>query len=109
MKINQLINAADASVSQTSVPLNLGDFRDYCITVSFSSATAAGTLKLQGSILTAGPYFDIPGSSQTVNGATTQDYGWDGHDAGYVFVKIVWTPSGGTGTLSANSAYKEEK
>lgn len=105
-----LLSAADASVSQTSAPAIVDHAWGYAIQAVITG-TAAGTLKLQGSC-DAGPnanfqaandpyvvnWTDIANSSQPVTGAGTVAY--DVVKSAYPWVRVVYTASSGTGTIS---------
>lgn len=83
------------------------------ITAVWTGGTAAGTLKLQVSndmvkpndIVGGDPavnvvnWVDYTGSSTNVAGAG--NFGWNMAFQGYYWVRLVYTPSGGAGTINA--------
>ena len=104
MKNIALISAANAAVNQTSVPIRLSDLTTYSIQVTFSSGTLNGTLTLEVSNDNTN-YSLLSSSSQTV--ASGVSHMWTVNNAGYDYVRVVWTASSGTGTLSAAAFLKE--
>ncbi len=100
----QLLSAADASVTQTSVPMQISGQLYYGVQVMFSSGTLGGAVKLVGSI-DGTNYGDIQGSSQAVVAGAGVIY--SATAAGYLWVKAVWTPTGGTGTVTVLGCVKE--
>lgn len=106
--------AANATVK----PLWLGHISDYSIQLVFTG-TPAGTFKLQASVDAGSPsaqgdaakysavvnWTDVPSSSQVVAAAGTVM--WNIVDAGYNWVRVVYTDggTGGTGTLTSARAY----
>lgn len=105
MKIIQLINASNAGSNFTSVQYDLGDLKDYAISVQFSSGTLNGTLTLQAANDTAETPITIPGSSQAI--ASGAGHLWTVSGSGYRYVNVVWTSTSGTGTLSSKLVAKE--
>lgn len=110
--VNEVIfNALDGSVNQTSVPLIVDHSWGYAIQLVITG-TVAGTVKLQGSC-DPGPnanfqaandtqavnWTDIANSSLPITGAGTLTY--DVVKTAYPFVRVVYTASSGTGTISA--------
>lgn len=106
MKLNDLFTAIDAGSSQTSPALDLGDYFNVGITISFSSGTLNGTLKLQGSVDNS-TWVDVPSSSQSVVAGDAHMYAIV--SATYRFVRIVYTASSGTGTMTAKTVIKETR
>lgn len=112
MRINNevLFSSADSSVSQTSPALLLEHVVNFAIQVVFTGAPS-GTLKLQASCDYGRPdasfnissqvtnWGDITGSSTVVATAGTITYNFE--DCGFTWVRLVWTPTGSVGTLSA--------
>lgn len=99
-----LISAANAAVNQTSVPLRLNDLTTYSIQVDFSSGTLGGTLALEVSN-NGSTWSALTGSSQVV--ASGVSHLWTVQGAGYDYVRVTWTASAGTGTLSSVAFLKE--
>jgi hypothetical protein len=104
MKTYQLISAANAAVNQTSVPIRLADLTTYSVQVTFSSGTLNGTLALEVSN-DATNYSALAGSSQAVSSGVS--HLWTVNNAGYDYVRVTWTATSGTGTLSATAFLKE--
>jgi hypothetical protein len=110
--VNEVIfAAADASVTQTSAPLIVDHSWGYAIQAVFTGTTT-GTLKLQGSCdpgpnanfqAANDPYVvdwtDIANSGAPVTGAGTVTY--DVVKTAYPWVRLVYTPASGTGTITA--------
>lgn len=104
----------DLSVAQDLKPVWLGHIMHYSIQLAFSG-TPAGTFKLQasndaGRINAADSdnqapishWTDIADSSITV--AAAGDCLWQVENVGYNWVRVVWTPSAGTGSLTSARA-----
>lgn len=104
MKEALLIDAANAALTQTSVPFDLGDLLNYSVQCSFSSGTLNGSLVLQGS-LDGTTYGDVDNTAKTVTSGGAVIYSVD--TAGYRYVKVKWTNTSGTGTISAKIFIKE--
>lgn len=104
MKEALLISAADASVTVTSVPFFLGDLINYSLQNTFSSGTLNGTLLLQGSLDNV-TYGDIDNTTKTVTSGGAVIYSVEG--AGYAWVRIKWTNTSGTGTITSKIYVKE--
>ena len=107
MKEFLLFNAVDASGTQTSVPMPLGDLDRYAAEVEFSSGTLNGTLTLEAKIKDSSSWKTVLNSSQAVvSGAS---HLWSVDNGEYVFVRIKWVASSGTGTITANGVVKENR
>lgn len=101
-----MISAGVATSSYTSNPYYLAGLFRYSIHVKFSDAGLGGTVKLQcsndptaGSAPSTADWVDVASSSQSIVAGAS--YMYNIVDAHYNHVRIVWTPSGGTGTLTA--------
>ncbi len=104
MRELELISAYNAGSTFQSVPLDIGDLINYSIQVAFSSATLNGTLTLEGS-LDKSTWVTLPSSSQAiVSGAA---HVWSVQNAGYRYVRVVWTYTSGAGTITAKAFLKE--
>jgi hypothetical protein len=105
------LDSSDMSGSIISQPIWLGHIANYSIQLVFSG-TPAGAFKLQCSNDEGDPnadkhvpprdykvtnYTDILGSEQTVTEAG--DLTYDTANIGYRWVRLVWTPTSGSGTL----------
>jgi hypothetical protein len=104
MKESQLLSAANAAVTQTSVPVDIGDQTSYAIQTAFSSGTSAGTLVLQGSVDNT-TFGDIDGTSKVVAAGAAVIYSVA--NAGYRYVRAYWVPSAGAGTMTVKALVKE--
>lgn len=103
-----IISAADASVGQNSIVVDANQL----ISISLQAVvagTSAGALKLQFSDdfallnqANAQPthWSDIPSATVAVAGAGV--YGIPKFDLCYRWIRAVYTPSSGTGTITAN-------
>lgn len=99
-----LVDAQNAAVTVTSNPITLNDRQNFSLHVKFSSATLAGSLKLQASN-DAADWVDVASSTQTVTAG--ESHMWTATDAEYKQVRVVWTPSAGTGTLTCRGLLKD--
>lgn len=99
-----LINAQDASIAITTAAVDLGDMIHYSFAASFSSATLAGTLKLQVSNDKTN-YVDLSGATDTVASGAYSLINVSA--AGYRYVRALWTNSGGSGTMTITFFGKE--
>lgn len=110
-----VVDAADASASVTSDPIDVRDLVIGSIQVVFTGSTA-GTVKLQASndvyqfLKQPSPqpaptnWTDVDNSSQSVSGAGTVMYNLT--SMGYDILRIVYTRASGTGTMSARMVGK---
>jgi hypothetical protein len=103
---------ADLSVSQESEPVWLGHIANFSIQVVFSGSPQ-GNFKLQMSNDEGNPtaareadrdyqisnWTDIADSAFTVNAAG--DVAWNYRDCGFRWVRVVWTHTGGSGTITS--------
>ncbi len=97
------LNAVANSGTKTSTPIRAAFFYSMSAQAVFSDAAAAGAFKLQASDdpynATPTNWNDIPNTSQTVaSGATTLI---PNTLCAYQWVRVVWTQSGGAGTVTA--------
>jgi len=100
----------DWSVTWYSPAIWLGHIVNYAIQLQWTGSPT-GMLKLQASSDPGNPnaqsyvqqrssvtlWTDIEGSEQLVN--MDGNHMWKINDAGYIWVRAVWMPSGGTATL----------
>ncbi len=104
-----IVNASDASVTIISSPVTLESIYGFAIQSVFTGSPV-GTLKLQASCdpgtVTAGAYGtnvnnwnDIPGYSTAISSSGNTMYNLDAQF--YKWVRLVYTATSGTGTLSA--------
>lgn len=105
-----LLNSGNASGNLTSSALYLDQMYGFAMQ-AVVTGTAAGTIKLQGSV-DFGPrsnalvddgsnisnWNDVSGSSQAVTGAGTVTWNFNG--VFYKWVRCVYTSTSGTGTLT---------
>ena len=121
MRINNenLLSASgpvDMASSFTLVPIYLGHISNYAIQMTFTGAPT-GTFKLQCSNDPGDPnvnpldpkrwelvthWTDIAGSSQAI--AAAGDHTWQVQNAGYLWVRVVYTFASGTGSLVTSVA-----
>jgi len=106
VKKDVILNAATATVSATSNPVLLDGIKDYSIHVDFSGASLAGTLKLQCSndptaisAPSTADWVDVVSSSQSITSAGS--YLFNQISQNYGAVRVTFTGSGGTGTMTA--------
>lgn len=104
MKEIALISAANAGANYTSTQLDLGDIFNLSIQVTFSSNTLNGSLNLEGSNDNSS-YTTITGSTQAITSGAS--HMWGITNATYRYIRVVWTQSSGTGTLSSKAVIKE--
>lgn len=104
MKEAILLDAVNAASNQTSVQFDLGDLINYSIQNTFSSGTLNGSLALLGSMDNV-TYATIENSAKTVTSGGAVIYSVEG--AGYRYVKVQWTNSSGTGTITSKIYVKE--
>lgn len=105
----------DLLVNQNLPPVWLGHIANYAIQLVFTG-TPGGNFKLQasndpGRIDAAAPstqddgiinWTDIADSAQTISAAG--DHMWTVENAGYTWVRVVWTATGGSSTPTLTSA-----
>lgn len=102
-------SSANLGQSWTSPAINLSHIINYSIQLSWTGSPV-GVLKLQCSndkpagldTVTSGAvnvstWTDIADSDQIVNAAG--NHTWQAPSVGYMWVRVVWTPTSGTGTL----------
>ncbi len=119
MRVNNedLLNGQplDLSVSQNLKPIWLGHIANYAIQLVFTG-TPIGNFKLQACNDEADPrlptsdlltklvhWTDIADSAQAITAAG--DHMWTVENAGYTWVRVVWTQTGGTGSLDSARSY----
>lgn len=106
----QIVTNGSLGADLVSIGMPIDQMQFASIQAEWTGGTAAGTLKIQISndivtpSTTADPganvvnWSDWTGSSTTVAGAG--NFGWN-VESGYSWVRLVFTRSGGTGTLNA--------
>ena len=108
--------AVNLAVDATLKPVWLGHIANYAIQLVFSGAPV-GSFKLQasndvGSINSAGSsmqessitnWTDVADSAVAVT--ASGDIMWTVENAGYTWVRVVWTVTSGTGSLNSARAY----
>ncbi len=122
MKCNTITLLSGSSMTGTttvnSAPIELDQIYGYAIQAAWTG-TPNGTIKLQGSCdaparqtqtSNGGPdsvtvWTDIADSSQNISGSAG-NYMWNVNGAFYRFVRLTYTNSSSTGTLSANIVLK---
>ena len=106
----QLQNGLDASITETTAAMFLANLMGFSFQTVLTGSPV-GTLKLQmsndvGTITSAADHTgtgvtnwtDITGSSFSV--AAAGNWGWDYTLPGFRWVRMVYTPASGTGTIS---------
>lgn len=105
-------DSTDLSANRTSEPVWLGHIANYSIQLVFTG-TPGGNFKLQCSNDEGNPaaakevdrdwevvnWTDVADSAFTVSAAG--DVTWDVQNAGYRWVRVVWTQTSSTGTLTS--------
>lgn len=111
MKIGKRSDSVSMAASFNGAAMGIEFVDGYSICASWTDAgSLAGSLKLQASNnpftdnvnmtpASDAVWVDIPGSTIAVSGVGSQF--WNVADAKYSGYRIVWTRSGGSGTLSA--------
>jgi hypothetical protein len=100
---------ASFAIPWTSEPINLASVMNYSIQLQWTG-TPVGELRLQVSndfndqnrsqqFWAPTIWTDVEGSEQLVNAAG--DHTWQVRDAGYMWVRAVWAPTSGSGTLTS--------
>ena len=105
-------DSTDLSSDATSQPISIEHILNYAIQLVFTG-TPNGSFKLQASCDEGDPnapqeserddnisnWTDISGSSQSISAAGS--HLWTVADAGYKWVRVVWTVSSSSGTLTS--------
>lgn len=104
MKTVLLVNAVNAASDQNSPVLTLNDLTNYSIHIDFSGVDLAGTLTLESSNDNT-DFVTVANSSQSVTLAASHVY--DVAQAQYLYVRVAWDYTSGTGTWTARSILKE--
>lgn len=99
-----LLESQSAAASATTVPLEIGDYLNYSIVVEFTGSNVAGDLYLEASI-NGTTYFTVDGTPQSVS--NSEDHMWNVRDAGYRYVRCVWTYTSGTGNIVVRAMVKQ--
>jgi hypothetical protein len=108
--------AVDLSVDADLKPVWLGHIANYAIQLVFTGSPQ-GNFKLQASnddgrinaaseenqVSSIQNWTDITDSAQSISAAG--DHMWTVENAGYNWVRVVWTATGGSGSLSSARAY----
>ena len=106
----------DLSLSADLKSVWLGHIANYSIQLQFTGAPQ-GNFRLQASndpgridaasgvlqVSNIAIWTDIADSAQTISAAG--DHMWTVENAGYTWVRVVWTQTGGSGTLTSARAY----
>jgi len=107
----QVIVAQNDAVSQASAQIDTGQMFRMSAHAFFSDSTAAGTLVLQASddptqfgnlpsLVKITDWITIPNTSQTVTAGSSVLI--PSTEICYRWVRVLWTPSAGSGTISVN-------
>ncbi len=97
MQTEVLLASVSAATDKTSLAKDIGDLVNCSIQVTFTGSNVVGSLKLQASIDNTN-YFDIPSSSQAITASV--GYLYSISNAGYRYVRAVWTATSGTGNIA---------
>lgn len=109
---DELNIGTNLALNQTSDPIYLGHIANYSIQLVFTG-TPGGNFKLQCSNDMGNPsankeadrnfqitnWTDVADSAQTISAAG--NHTWDVQNAGYRWVRVVWTQTSSTGTLTS--------
>ena len=99
MKTVTLIATATGAVDTTSAAFDLGNIQTFSVQVDFSGTDLVGTLTLQCSNASTGPWTTVTSSSQAVTASA--DHTWNVTGAGYRYVRVFWDYTSGTGNIGA--------
>jgi hypothetical protein len=100
----KMLNAVDSSIVQTSGATNVEQMDKLGIHALFSSASS-GTFKVQARNGASDGWFDLNfGSSMTISNET--DVQIILNECPFTDIRLVWTPSSSTGTLTASLTMK---
>lgn len=102
-RTSQLFAATSAVAGFTSIAYPLNGLTSYSIQVDFSSASCTGVLSLQYSN-TDVSYAADPDSQIPITAGGNQIY--NVYNANYKYVKLVWTPTSGVGTITGTLEIK---
>lgn len=112
LQVDGVRSTKDMSSSFNLAPVYLGHIVNYSIQLVFTG-TPQGNFKLQVSNDQGRPnaqseaeqssgvvnWTDVAGSAQAITAAG--DHTWTVEDAGYLWVRVVWTQTGSSGTLTS--------
>ena len=104
MKEYLLVDGQSAASSITSVPVDLGDLRNFCLHAVFSGSSLAGNFYIEGSIEN-GNFTQIPQSITPITSG--DDVLMPVENGNYRWVRSVWAPVSGSGTLTLRLIIKE--
>lgn len=108
-----VLSGTNMNTDITSDPIWIGHIINYSIQLVFTGASPTGTFKLQASLDAGQPqnpveanrdtgitnWTDIAGSSQAISAAGNHMYTVE--NAGYQWVRVVWTAGVSVGTLTS--------
>ena len=120
MRVNNddlILSGTDMSLDITSEPIWVGHVINYSIQLVFSGASPTGAFKLQMSLDEGQPqnpveanrdtgitnWTDIAGSEQAI--AAAGNHAWTAENAGYQWVRVVWTKGTSVGTIDSARFY----
>lgn len=108
-KNTAIVTEGDMSGSLTSTPINLDHIKMYAIQAVVSSGTSpSGALTLEASCdpsnTTPSTWTEIGNTSQTVT--ADGSFLWNVENAGYNWVRLVYTRTSGSGTLDTRIQIK---
>lgn len=108
-----IISAVSMGATITSEPTNVEFLDNIGLQIAWTSANAVGTITIQGSNTyvkspAAGTWFDLTFSpSLTQPASNNGDYGISINQFPWAWLRVVYTRSSGTGTLTATLSAKE--
>ena len=102
--LEQLTSTDLSTASITTSAYNLSQTTGFSMSVGITGSPV-GVFKLQGSnnpgnaaAATAGNWDDIPGASYSTT--TTDHWTWNISDVFYKYVRLLWTKTSGTGSIT---------
>ena len=104
---NTIATVTAVTTPNNGVPIDLGDMLDYSISVNFTGSNVVGSLKLQARNTESEDWIDIADTTQAVT--ASGGHIWSVVNAGYRYVRPVWTYTSGTGNITANYIIKQNK
>lgn len=107
--VNLTLPSMDFSISQTSASLDISQVAALAVQVEIGTASSlSGTLKLQATNVDGTGWTDIPSATVTYTTVSAaQNWLYNIDTPAYMFVRLVWTRTAGTGTCTiANISIK---
>lgn len=104
MRITTMTATTSGATNITSGALFIGDYDAYGITVTTSGTDLSGILHLEASNDDV-TYITITGSNAPITASESEIY--DIHNAEYLYVRVVWAYSAGTGNVTIKGYIKD--